>query len=292
MIVTSKKGDWFELIIPSQWEGITLEQLFWEVWKAPRKLTHQFRMEKEVTINHMQAKWNIPLNIGDRLNIRLFQEQDFGVPPTYIEMDILYEDEHLLIANKPPGLKTHPNTPDETETLANAVAFHLQAKGEFRHIKHVHRLDQDTSGVILFSKNKLAGAILDRMLEERQIKRTYEALVQGRMKRKKGTIDAPIGRNRHHPTKRRVSPNGQPAVTHFEVLEFNKNSTKVKCQLDTGRTHQIRVHLSSIGHPIIGDALYGNSLTSKRLALHAARLQFIHPFTLESIEVSSPSTFE
>lgn len=292
MITSSKKGEWFQLAIPSQWAGLTLEQLFWEVWKAPKKLTHHFRMDKGVMVNNQQAKWNQPLSAGDRLHIRLFQDEDFGVIPTFMEIEILYEDDHLLIANKPTEIKTHPNSPEEHNTLANAIAFHLQAKGELRHVKHIHRLDQDTSGAVLFAKNALVGSILDKMLEERKIKRTYVALAQGKIKRKKGTITAAIGRDRHHPTKRRISPNGQPAITHFEVLEVHKLTTKVKCQLETGRTHQIRVHFSSIGHPLLGDKLYGEGDSYKRLALHAERLQFIHPLTLENIDIFTEAFFK
>ena len=155
------------------------------------------------------------------------------------------------------------------------------AKGERRKIKHVHRLDRDTTGAILFAKHALAGSILDKTLEERSIKRTYFALVHGQLKRKKGTIQEPIGRDRHHPTKRRVSASGQPAITHYELLEYNskQNLSLIQCQLDTGRTHQIRVHLSSIGHPIVGDKLYGGKPLFERQALHAGKLVIPHPFT-------------
>lgn len=288
MIETTKKGEWFELITPSKWEGKTLEQLFRDIWSAPKKLTHNFRMSKEVTVNRQDAKWNEPLRTGDRISIRLFQETEFGVIPQFMEIEVLYEDDHLLITNKPSGLNTHPNEPGQTDTLANAVAFHLQSTGDFRHVKHIHRLDRDTSGVILFAKHALIGSILDKMLEERKIKRTYIALVQGRINKKKGTINSPIGRDRHHPTKRRVSPNGQHAITHYEVIETKDQITKVRCQLETGRTHQIRVHFSSIGHPLIGDSLYSEKVSSNRLALHAERLQFLHPLTMEYIDVFSP----
>lgn len=286
-MITSKKGEWFDILIPIEWEGITIEQLFRDIWHAPKKLTHSIRMEKEITVNKEEAIWNEPLHKGERLQIKLFKEEEFGVHPQYLDVEILFEDDHLLIVNKPAGMNTHPNSPEQTDTLANAVAFHLQANGEWRHVKHIHRLDRDTSGVILFSKHALIGSILDKMLEERKIKRTYVALVQGNMKKKKGIINSPIGRDRHHPTRRRVSPNGQTAITHYRVIEGKNGRTKVMCQLETGRTHQIRVHLSSIGHPILGDKLYGEPSTFKRLALHAERLEFIHPFTNETIDITS-----
>lgn len=288
MVNATKKGEWFEIIIPSDWKGQSIEQIFRDRWNAPKKLTHQFRMNKDVKVNGQHANWMTPLEKNDRLSIRLFSEEEFGVSPTYMEIEVLYEDDHLLVVNKPAGIKTHPNIPDETDTLANAVAFHLQSKGEYRHVKHIHRLDQDTSGVILFAKNALVGSILDKMLEKRKIKRTYVALLKGVLKKKKGKIDDPIGRDRHHPTKRRVSPNGEPAITHFQVLEVKNNTTKVKCQLETGRTHQIRVHFSHMGFPLIGDKLYGEPSQPGRLALHAERLQFTHPLTMEEIDTYSP----
>ncbi|WP_137743636.1 RluA family pseudouridine synthase [Robertmurraya siralis] len=288
MIASSKKGQWFELIAPMEWQGITSEQLFSKVWQAPKKLTHLLKMNKEVMINGKPVVWTNPLKMGDRLQIKLFSDVDFGLIPQYMNVNIVYEDEHLLIAEKPPGTNTHPNEPGQTNTLANGIAYHLQAKGEFRQVKHIHRLDRDTSGVILFAKHAFIGALLDKMLEERQIKRSYSALVCGKILNKKGTIDAPIGRDRHHPTKRRVSPKGQRAVTHYEVVNVKKNATLIRCSLDTGRTHQIRVHLSHIGHPIVGDKLYGNSPKETRLHLHAVELKFVHPLTFEQIQVTSP----
>lgn len=292
MIVSSKKGQWFELVAPTEWQGITSEQLFSKVWQAPKKLTHLLRMNKEVTINGKPAVWTNPLKTGDRLQIKLFSDVDFGLIPQYMNVNILYEDEHLLIADKTPGINTHPNDPKQTNTLANGIAYHLQAKGELRQVKHIHRLDRDTSGVILFAKHAFIGALLDKMLQERQIKRTYIALVDGKIGKKKGTIDAPIGRDRHHPTKRRVAPNGQRAITHYNVVKVNKGATLIKCRLDTGRTHQIRVHLSHIGHPIVGDKLYGNSSVETRLHLHAVELEFVHPLTFEQIHVASPINWD
>lgn len=291
-MITAKKGEWFEIIVPCEWDGITIEQLFRDIWNAPKKLTHLFRMEKRVTINKQEARWTEPLHNGERMQLRLFEEEAFGTLPHYMDVEILFEDDHLLVVNKPIGMNTHPNTPDQTDTLTNAVAFHLLAKGEYRHVKHIHRLDRDTSGVILFAKHALIGSILDKMLEERKIKRTYLALVEGIIKKKKGTINAPIGKDRHHPTRRRVSPNGQTAITHYEVLEVKNQTTKIRCQLETGRTHQIRVHFSSIGHPLLGDRLYGDSSNFDRLALHAERLEFIHPLTTEPIHISSKIQWE
>lgn len=287
MIQTKCFGEWFEITIPSNWEGYSIDDVFRIVWKAPKKQIHTIRMDKHVKVNGELINWTQPLKENDRLQLKLFMEEEFGVIPAYHEVDVLYEDEHMIVFNKPANMDTHPNTLEQTNTLANAAAFYLQAKGELRKIKHVHRLDRDTTGAILFAKHALAGSILDKILDERLIKRTYFALVHGQLKRKKGTIQEPIGRDRHHPTKRRVSASGQPAITHYELLEYNpkQNLSLIQCQLDTGRTHQIRVHLSSIGHPIVGDKLYGGKPLFERQALHAGKLVIPHPFTNENIVV-------
>lgn len=281
---------WFELKIPEKWDKLTVDHLFRKVWEAPKKMIHQFRMEKSVMVNGETAVWERPLQTGDFLQIALFQEEDFGVIPDAIEIDVLFEDEHLLVVNKPAGMETHPNEDGQLHTLANAVAFHLKKKGEQRRVRHVHRLDKDTTGAVLFAKHAFSHALLDRMLNERTIKRTYLAIVQGIMKNRDGMIDQPIGRDRHHPTRRRVSKTGQNAVTHYRLVKTfpSKRLSMIECTLDTGRTHQIRVHLSSIGHPLAGDVLYGGKPIFKRQALHARKLTFTHPLTEEKIECIAP----
>jgi 23S rRNA pseudouridine1911/1915/1917 synthase len=287
---TVRKGEWFELTVPTKWQGDTIEDLFRKTWNGPKKQIHSLRMAKGVLLNGINQSWSIPLEPGDCLQIKFFEDHEHGVIPAYIDISILYEDDHLLVVNKPAGMDTHPNTPNQNNTLSNAVAFYLQAKGEQRKISHIHRLDRDTTGAILFAKYPFIGAILDRMLEERKIKRSYLALVDGLIKRKQGTINQPIGNDRHHATKKRISPSGQIAITHYKVIETfpNKKQSLVQCNLDTGRTHQIRVHLSSLGHPIVGDLLYGGSPQCSRQALHAYHLEFIHPITDEPIQCHAP----
>ncbi|MBT2678010.1 RluA family pseudouridine synthase [Bacillus sp. ISL-35] len=290
MIQTNKKGNWFEITVPVEWEKYTVETLFKDFWKAPKKLVHTFRMEKGVLLNGQLPDWTLPLRKSERLSVKLFTEEESSYVPQYLNVEVLYEDDHLIVFNKPAGMDTHPNEDGQTGTLANAAAFHMQASGEVNRPRHIHRLDRDTTGAVLFAKNPLIAAILDKMLEERSIKRIYLALADGIIRQKKGTIDKPIGRDRHHPTRRRVSETGQHAITHFKVLEKlkQKNLTLVQCTLDTGRTHQIRVHFSSIGHPLAGDELYGGSDAFYRQALHAAKMEFTHPFTQEKIICHAP----
>lgn len=290
MLHTRRYGNWYEITVPKQWSGMNVDQFFRENWSAPKKLIHQFRMEKKVLINDEAINWDRPLKEGDRLKLKLFEPEEYGVVPSYLEVDILYEDDHFIVFNKPSGMDTHPNSPEDTQTLSNAAAFHLQLNGEKAKIRHVHRLDRDTTGAILFAKHALAGALMDLELEKRKIKRTYFALVDGIMKQKKGVIDKAIGRDRHHPTRRRVSPTGQKAITRYKLIEVfpKENMSLVQCQLDTGRTHQIRVHFSSLGYPLSGDTLYDGSSKFKRQALHAIKLEFTHPFTLESVTCIAP----
>ncbi|MEH7306563.1 RluA family pseudouridine synthase [Neobacillus drentensis] len=291
MLNTTRMGEWFQITVPLDWNGKTVADIFSHVFEAPKKLTHSFRMENKVLVNGDRANWNTPLIKGSKLQLKLFEEENIEIFPNYIEIEILYEDEHILVINKPPFMNTHPNDPKtDHETLVNAVQFYLQAKGENRNIRQIHRLDRDTSGAILLAKHALAGAIMDNMLVKRNIKRTYIALVHGIVKQRRGTINKPIGRDRHHATIRRVSPSGQVALTHYTVLkvDIEKQQSYVKCWLDTGRTHQIRVHLSHMGHPLIGDTLYGGRPIVKRQALHAAKLEFHHPFTQEKILCHAP----
>lgn len=296
MINTNKNGEWLEITIPSEWEELTTEQLFSNIWNAPKKQTHLLRMNKEVKVNDQPANWTRKLNPGEILALRIFTSEKHDFIPKKMKLDILFEDDHVLVVNKPAGMDTHPNAPIETNTLTNGVAFYLQEKGESGRLKHVHRLDRDTSGTVLFAKYSFIGAILDKMLEKREIKRTYLAVLKGIIKDDKGAINSPIGRDRHHSTRRRVSQGGQSAVTHYKTVsrDFHNRTTAVKCKLETGRTHQIRVHFSHIGHPLVGDSLYGGSKEMKRQALHAAEIEFKHPFTLDTIscQAEPPADFK
>ncbi|MCC3355334.1 RluA family pseudouridine synthase [Bacillus sp. REN16] len=290
-MLTKKAGEWLELSVPRDWEGLTIEDILKNAWSMPKQMIHQLRMEKGVRLNGESIYWNTPLAHNDKLRVHLFIEEDYGVQPEYIpELNILFEDDHLLIANKPPRMDTHPNEENQLGTLANAIAYHFQANGVFTKVRHIHRLDRDTTGAVIFAKHKLASAILDRRLEKREIKRTYLALVHGIIKQKKGTIDAAIGRDRHHPTRRRVSQRGQKAITTFKVVQtfVNKKMTLVELELLTGRTHQIRVHMSHLGYPLAGDTLYGGQPIVPRQALHAARISLEHPLTNEKINCEAP----
>lgn len=283
-----KKGEWFEWNVVQEWENHTIHYVLSEKIGASKALIQKLKENNAIRKNDKDADVNHLLSNGDRLLLRIFQDEEYGVTPEYQTIDVLFEDEHLIILNKQAGIDTHPNEPGQIGTLANALAFHFQMNGLSRRVSQIHRLDRDTSGAIIFAKDPLAHAILDKDLQDRNVKRTYLAAVGGKVKRKKERIELSIGRDRHHPTRRRVSPNGQPSITNYVVLEYlpKEDISILSLQLETGRTHQIRVHLSHIGHPIVGDTLYGGSKNLiKRQALHAVRISLIHPITREPLDI-------
>ncbi|MFC4323883.1 RluA family pseudouridine synthase [Litchfieldia salsa] len=287
---TERKGQWLHIAIPSDWIGLQVEHILRHILHIPKPLLHELRMSKGVKVNNDIQSWVTALAKGDTIQIQLFIDEEYGVVPEYKDISILYEDDHILIVNKPAGMDTHPTTVGQVGTLANAVAFHYQVQGVQTKVRHVHRLDRDTTGAILFAKERLSSALLDHLLEKREIKRTYYALVHGIIKQKTGKIDEPIGRDRHHPTRRRVSQTGQQARTKYKVVTklIDEQMTLIELELDTGRTHQIRVHMSHLGYPLVGDVLYGGKPIFYRQALHAKRLRLVHPITEELLQIEAP----
>lgn len=202
----------------------------------------------------------------------------------------LYEDDFCLVVLKPAGIPVHPAHAGQTDTLAHRVAAHYALTGQACGVRHIHRLDADTSGPVLYAKCEWAQLELDARMREKRIERIYVAVVRGRVRPPSGTIDAPIGRDRHRPGLRRVSPTGKPARTHYRTLETFRETTLLELRLETGRTHQIRVHLSHFGHPIVGDAVYGGDTDAGigRPALHGASLSFPHPAGGGIVAVEAP----
>lgn len=210
--------------------------------------------------------------------------------PEDITIDVVYEDDSLLVVNKPPGLVVHPGSGNWSGTLLNALLRHLPHLAALPRAGIVHRLDKDTSGLMVVAKTLTAQTDLVRQLQARVVRREYLALAHGRIARK-GTIEAPIGRHPVQRTRMAIAARGRHAVTHYEVLERFSNSTLLRCRLETGRTHQIRVHLGSIGHPLVGDPTYGKrhaALAFTRQALHAERLALHHPQTGRAMSWRAP----
>lgn len=227
---------------------------------------------------------------GEVVAVRVARDEATTLDPVSMELHILYEDTDLLVIDKPAGILVHPSSPRHSRTLAHGVAHHFARMDLRARVRPVHRLDRDTSGAVLFAKSDFAHQHLDRQLRQDELTREYLALVEGALAPPEGVIDAPIGRDRNDPARRRVTVGGQPARTLYTVERVMSGCTLVRARLETGRTHQVRVHLAHIGHPVLGDREYGarRALPGSRHALHSWRVTFRQPRTNERITVEAP----
>ncbi len=230
------------------------------------------------------------LKRGDVLTVYIREKEQTSVVPRQLPLDIVYEDRDVIVCNKPPFMATHPSQDNYDSTLANALAYYFKQKNDDCIIRSVNRLDKNTSGIILVAKNALAAGILSDDLKEKKIQREYIAIVEGEL-RGDGTVDAPIARAEGSTIKRCVDfDKGERAVTHYTVLKCGQNFSCIKLRLETGRTHQIRVHMSHIGHAVVGDFLYGTEFLGgiNRHALQSANITFTHPITKQSMYFEAP----
>ncbi|MDF2840945.1 MAG: pseudouridine synthase [Clostridia bacterium] len=251
--------------------------------------------QHDVLVNDKPSKSNYKLRLGDNILVQIPDPVPLEVIAEEIELNIVYEDEDLIVINKPQGMVVHPAHGNYSGTIVNALLSHCNNLSGINGVMRpgiVHRIDKDTSGVIVIAKNNEAHVSLSDQLKEHSITRRYNALVEGRVKDDRGTIETMIGRN---PKNRKemavVSRAGKSAVTHYTVLERFENYTLIEAQLETGRTHQIRVHMAHIGHPVVGDPVYGfkkQRFDTKGQLLHARVLGFIHPRTGEYKEFEAP----
>ena len=249
-----------------------------------------------VNRNGRPGKKNDKLNIGDEIVFSIPEPKEVDIKPTEMALDIVYEDEDVVVINKPKGLVVHPAAGHQDDTLVNGLLYAMGddlsgINGELRP-GIVHRIDKDTSGLLAVAKNDLAHTVLASQLKDHTMARTYEAIVCGSFREDSGTVDAPIGR---HPTDRKkmcvTQRNSKNAVTHWEVVARYRGYTHVRCRLETGRTHQIRVHMAHIGHPILGDTVYGHKkpeLGQDSQCLHAGQLCFRHPRDGRPVLVFAP----
>lgn len=256
----------------------------------------------EVLVNGKNVKTGYQLSIGDEVSVNIPEPKELDVEPQKMELDIVYEDDDVILINKPKGMVVHPAPGHTTDTLVNGLLYHckdnLSGINGVARPGIVHRIDRDTTGILIVCKNDMSHNSIAAQLKEHSINRRYRALVHGNLKEDKGTVEGPIGR---HPIDRKKMAinerNGKPAVTHYTVLERFGNYTLIECVLETGRTHQIRVHMTSIGHPLVGDEVYGPAKCPFKLqgqCLHAMILGFVHPRTGEYMEFSAelPAYFE
>jgi len=253
-------------------------------------------LQGKIRVNYNIIKPSYSLKKGDEINLYSPEEKELKLNAEVISLDIIYEDEYLIVVNKPAGMMVHPTGKVYSGTLVNALLYHCKdslsgINGVIRP-GIVHRLDKDTSGLMVVAKNDLAHLDLSNQIKNRQVTKKYIALVHGNIKNNSGIINAPIGRSVKHRNKMAViEVNSREAITQFKVLRKFLNYTLLEAVIHTGRTHQIRVHLAFIGYPVVGDQVYGprkQELTIKRQALHSHILGFIHPFTKKYMEFQAP----
>lgn len=249
----------------------------------------KLKQQHKIKVNGQWARTNYLLQAGDVISIDLDFSEENSIIPEPLPLDIVYEDEDFLVVNKPAGMSTHPSRQGGTGTLANAVTYYWQRMGCRCLFRPINRLDMDTSGLVLIGKSQFAHQGLFNQPKCRLIEKRYIALVDGLISKEQGRIDQPIARLDQNKRRRTIHPDGLPAVTDYEVIAKYPEHTLLSLTLETGRTHQIRVHLSFIGHPVCGDFLYGcKSPLIQRHALHAGQLSFIHPRNGQEINIQVP----
>ena len=279
------------LVVPLEMAGLRLDQALARMLpEESRSRLARLVEEGHVRVNGAPAASRMKMKSGESVEVALApRPTDTAFRPEAIALPVVHEDDHLVVIDKPAGLVVHPGSGNWEGTLLNALLHHAPATRDLPRAGIVHRLDKDTSGLLVVAKTEPAQQSLVRQLAARSVKRTYLALARGQVARD-GTVEAPIGRHPVHRTRMAVVPGGKAAVTHYRVRERFPAHTLLECDLETGRTHQIRVHLASIGHPLEGDATYAGkgAKAFHRQALHAWKLAFIHPATGEAVAFESP----
>jgi 23S rRNA pseudouridine1911/1915/1917 synthase len=288
-------------VVPPEEEGFILKTVLQKRLMVSRKLLSRIKLtERGITVNGERQYINIKVKAGDRVEIRMEEEQSEDILPQDIPLHILHEDEHLLILAKNAGIIVHPTHGHYMNTIANGVVYHWQQAGITCRFRPVHRLDQETSGVLAIAKTPYVHQQISEQMIQHQVKKEYLAFVWGQVASPTGTINEPIDRDDDQPHVRVVRPDGYAAVTHYELVKQFSKAALVRIWLETGRTHQIRVHMRHLGHPLLGDKMYtlsqfeehGAELEASgrldRQALHAFKLGFVHPGTREWTEFNAP----
>lgn len=275
---------------------VNLKDLLKTYFEISDRLLVKLKHNQKLYINNSLAFVNAPLNIGDIVTVELdFIEDNSNIVPIEMALDIVFEDESLLVINKHSGIPVHPSMEHFEDSLSNGIKFYFDKIGLHKIIRPVNRLDKDTSGLVIFAKNEYVQECLVKQMKTKKFVKEYIALCNGNFEKTNGTINASIARKPNSIIERCISSKGDNAITHFKVIKNKANYSIVKCILETGRTHQIRVHMAYIGHPLLGDTLYGStSSLISRQALHAYKTSFIHPITKQKLELTAeiPADFE
>lgn len=270
-------------------ENLTLKEVLLDKLNFSVRSLSKMKRYKTVKVNNEYIKPSEKIKKGDLIEVKI-EEDMADFKPQNLELPILYDDFDIIMVNKPPFMVVHPTKSHYENTIANGVTHYIMEKNEKIKVRFVNRLDMNTSGLVIVAKNPYAQFVLSSDMKEDKVEKMYIAVVKGVVKEDFGTINEPIYRPTDDSVKRIVHEDGQPSVTHFEVVERLKDATVLKLKLETGRTHQIRVHLNHIGHGIIGDELYGHvdETLINRQALHAFSLKFKQPRTREDLEFKAP----
>ena len=277
--------------IDSASAGLRIEQYLRRRGYSYQNLTQLKKMRESILINGVWSYMRTAVKNGDILTVHIQEpESSPNIPPVKLPLDIVYEDEDIVVVNKPAGMPVHPSLNNYENSLANGLMYYYQEQGKPFIFRCTNRLDRDTSGLTVVAKHMVSSSILSSMGMRHEITREYLAIVRGALNPSEGTIDAPIGRTGSSLIERKIDfENGERAVTHYRVVEEQNGHSLVSLILETGRTNQIRVHMKYIGHPLVGDYLYNPDMEYiDRQALHSHRLSFTHPVTGEKMEFTAP----
>lgn len=280
---------WLEHRVSPDEVGWSVESVLTQCLQISRRRLQRLTRSRGIRLNRRATFLSQTVQVGDVVAARAADSHRSHLSPVAIALDVVYEDGALVVVNKPPNLPIYPTHHSHEPTLVQGLLHHYQHQGLRHSIHPVHRLDRHTSGLIMVAKTPGVQTLLENQLRAHTLQRTYWAIVHGQLTASSGTIDALIGPHSRHPRLRTVRDDGQPARTHFQVIQAYPQSTLVAVQLETGRTHQIRVHFAHLGHPLMGDRPYGGSIERiDRQALHAIQLTFTHPVTQERLSLEAP----